>query len=59
MIGTLDRACRNATSWCDLDLIFDLALVTWNFKFCHGYSSECIRCRKLIHFRNLDLTLMR
>ena len=25
MVGTLVGACRCATSWCDLDLTFDLA----------------------------------
>ena len=25
MVGTLVRGCRCATSWCDLDLTFDLA----------------------------------
>ena len=28
MVGTLVRGCRCATSWCDLDLTFDLAVVT-------------------------------
>ena len=28
MVGTLVRRCMCATSWCDLDLTFDLAVVT-------------------------------
>ena len=32
MGGTLARGCRCATSWCDLDLTFDLAIVTLAFK---------------------------
>ena len=28
MVGTLVRGCRCATSWCDLDLTFDLPVVT-------------------------------
>ena len=36
-------------SWCDLDLTFDLAIVTLTFiTFCLGYILETIRCRKLI-----------
>ena len=27
-VGTLVRGCRCATSWCDLDLTFDFAIVT-------------------------------
>ena len=32
MVGTLVRVCRCAMSWCNLDLTFDLALVTFTFK---------------------------
>ena len=32
MVGILVRGCRCATSWCDLDLTFDLAVVTLTFK---------------------------
>ena len=28
MVGILVRGCRCATSWCDLDFAFDLAVVT-------------------------------
>ena len=32
MVGTLVRGCRCATSWCDLDVIFVVAVVTLTFK---------------------------
>ena len=32
MAGTLVRGCRCATSWSDLDLTFDLAIVTLTYK---------------------------
>ena len=32
MAGTLVRGCRCATSWSDLDLTFDLAVVTLTYK---------------------------
>ena len=35
-------------SLCDLDLTFDLAVVTLNLKSCPGYISETVKCRKLI-----------
>ena len=35
-------------SWCDLDLTFDLAIVTLGLKICPGYISDIVRCRKLI-----------
>ena len=31
MVGTLIRGCRCAMSWCDLDLTFNLAVVTLIF----------------------------
>ena len=33
-------------SWCDLDLTFDLAIVTFTLKFCPGNISETVKCRK-------------
>ena len=36
MIGTLVRVCRCAASWSDLDLIFDLAVVTLSSKILSG-----------------------
>ena len=35
-------------SCCDLDLTFDLAVMTLTFKSCLDYMSETVRCRKLI-----------
>ena len=32
MVGTLVRMCRCAASWSDLDLTFDLAVVTLSLK---------------------------
>ena len=36
MVGTLVIGCRCATSWCDLELTFDLALVTLSLKILSG-----------------------
>ena len=33
MVGILVRGCMYARSWCDLDLTFDLAVMTLPFKF--------------------------
>ena len=35
-------------SWCDLDLIFDPAVVNLTFKTCLGYISDTVRCKKLL-----------
>ena len=41
-------------SWCDLDLTFDLAVVTLTFKiFYPSYISPILRCRKLIFGRHI------
>ena len=41
-------------SRCDLDLTFDLVVVTLTpIKSCPGYISETVRCRKLILGRNI------
>ena len=46
---TLLRECRCATSWYDLDLTFDLGIVTLTYKILSGlYISETVRCRKMI-----------
>ena len=37
MVGTLVRDCRCAKSWCDLDLTFDLAVVTLTYKILTFY----------------------
>ena len=52
MVGTLVRGCRCATS-CDLDLKFDLSVVILTYKILSGYSSETVRCRKLILGRDI------
>ena len=36
MVGTLVGDCRCAMSWCDVDLTFDLAIVTLTFKILTG-----------------------
>ena len=42
MVGTLDGGCRCATSWCDLDLTFDLFVVTLTYKILSGlYRGNC------------------
>ena len=53
MVGTLVRGCRCASLWRDLDLTFDLAVVTLTYKICPGYISEAVRCRKLILGRDI------
>ena len=40
-------------SWSDLDLTFDLAVVTFTYKSCPGYISETARCRKTILGRDI------
>ena len=53
MLGTLASRCRCARSWCDLDLTFDLVVVTLTFKILSGNIFETIKCRKLILGRNI------
>ena len=46
---TLVGGWRGKMSWCDLDLTFDLAVVTLTYiKSCLDYIWETVRCRKLI-----------
>ena len=45
--------CRCAASWCDIDLTFDLAVVTLTLISCLGYISKTVRCRKLILGRDI------
>ena len=40
-------------SWCDLDLTFDLTVVTLTCKICQGYISETIRCKMLLLGRDI------
>ena len=44
MVGMLVRGCRCAMSWCDLDLTFDLAIVTLTVKI---FSGLYLRNRKV------------
>ena len=46
MVGTLVRGCKCATSWCDLDLTFDVVTLTYKM-LSRAYILETIRCRKL------------
>ena len=39
--------CRCATSFSDLDLTFDLVMVTMSFKILSGYFLDSMRCRRL------------
>ena len=42
MVGTLVRECRCATSWSDLDLTFNLAVVTLTYKILFRlYLGDC------------------
>ena len=43
------------TSWCGLDLTFDLTVVIQTFKIILVYILETMRCRKLILGRNIVL----
>ena len=45
LIETLVGGYRCVMSWCDLDLTFDIDIVTLTYKFCSGYISETRRCR--------------
>ena len=40
-------------SWSDLDLNFDLAVMTLTYKILPGYISETVRCRKFILGRDI------
>ena len=42
----IGQGCRWAWLWCDLDLTFDLAVVTLTLNFCAGHISEAVSCRK-------------
>ena len=52
MVGTLVRGCRCATSWCDLDLNFDVAVVTLTYKILSGLYlmvsfDQALRCPRV------------
>ena len=40
MVGILVRGCGCSTSWCDLDLTFNLVIVTMSFKILSGLFLE-------------------
>ena len=44
-------------SWCNLDLTFDLAVVTLTYKILSGLILESIRCKKLKLVSNISLEL--
>ena len=54
MGGTLVGGYRSAMSWCDLDLTFDLAVVTLTFKSLSGNINESVKCKKLIPGRDTN-----
>ena len=60
MVGTLVRGCRCAASWCELDLTFDLAVVTLTYKILSGLylGNRTVRCRKLIRGRDIYLSYL-
>ena len=43
---------RYATSWCDLDLTFDLVILTMSFKILSGLL-KLVRCRRLTLGRDI------
>ena len=64
LVWKLVGRCRFATSWCDLDMMFDLAEVTLTFP---GYTRKCVGhsflvgtlvggCRCAMSWCGLDLT---
>ena len=40
-------------SWCDLDLTFDLAIITLTLNFFLGNISETVKCRKVMVGRDI------
>ena len=53
MVRTLVRGCKCGMSRCNLDLTFDIAVVTLTYKILSGLISETVRCRKLILGRKI------
>ena len=56
-VGTLTRGYRCAMSWSNLDLTFDLAVVTLSLKILCGYVLETVGCRKMILGRDIGWEL--
>ena len=48
MVGILVGVCRCATSWCDLDLTFDIAVVTLTIIILSGIYLGIYKVRRLI-----------
>ena len=46
IVGKDIGCCRCATSWCDLDLTFDLVVLTMSFKILSGLMNS-VGCRRL------------
>ena len=53
MVGTLVGGCRCTTSWCELDLTFDLVIVTMILKILSGHFFDSIKCRRLTLVRGI------
>ena len=53
MVGSLIGACRCAMSRCDLDLTFDLVVVTMSFEILSSYFLDSVRCRSLTLGRDI------
>ena len=50
----IEQGCRRAASWCDLELTFDLAVVTLTFKILSGlYLRATVKFRMLILVRDI------
>ena len=56
MVGTLDRCYRCATSWYDLDLTFDLSVVTLTYKSLYLVGTLVGDCRCAVSWCDLGLT---
>ena len=53
MVGILFERCRCAVSWYNLDLTFDLAIVTLSYKILFRVYLVNLRLRKLTHGRDI------
>ena len=52
MIGTLVRGCICATLWCDLDITFDLVVLTMSLEIFSRLLNS-LRCRRLTLDRDI------
>ena len=53
MLGTLVSGCKCASSWCDLDLTFDLAVVTLTFKIFSRLYARNHKVQEMKHGRDI------